>query len=94
MHSLGREPQDDSPKMINSRGAATDARADGQRHMLRPDICRPSGAFRFFLIFSWGSRPRLIICRTSGAPFSQKLPTHDSSGDDQDYSGLLLRDFW
>ncbi len=41
----------------------------------------PPGLSSFFSFVPWGSRPRLNICRASGAPFRNQRPTRDSSGD-------------
>ncbi len=60
MNSLGREPQVLCRKYVSSRGAATDQRVAGF-------FCRPSGAFHLLGSGTWGSRPRLNICRPFGA---------------------------
>ena len=41
----------------------------------------PPGRSSFFSFVPWGSRPRLNICRASGAQFRNRRPTRISSGD-------------
>jgi len=44
----------------------------------------PPGLFFCLSSLAWGSRPRLNICRASGAPFSHQLPSRESSGDNEE----------
>jgi len=44
----------------------------------------PPGLFFYLSSLPWGSRPRLNICRASGASFSNQRPTRDSAGDNEE----------
>jgi len=79
IHSLGREPQEWCKKNGKGRGAATEHIAptfavhDGTqirstRFARSGQVCRPLRGLLFYLAsLSWGSRPRLLVCRASGA---------------------------
>ena len=62
--SLGREPQELSVSFFPSREAATDVPLSTELKR----FCRPLQGLMFLLIRgSWGSRPRLSICRRFAA---------------------------
>jgi len=73
IYCLGREPQDTDEKKSGSRGAATDTL--GRRMRITPQhrSVGPFGGFHFLPFSSWGSRPRLGICRASGASLHLSL---------------------
>jgi hypothetical protein len=60
MISLGREPQESSPKKFFSRGAATDDRPRGLRLTPQSKICRPSGAICLFVVPTLGLTPQAM----------------------------------
>ena len=82
----GVSPRIPAPNKIISRGAATDVRAVGLRLTPQSKICRPSGLSVCLSSWPWGSRPRLNICRASGAPFGNQRSTHNSSENTEEAS--------
>ena len=74
--------------MPGAARAATDVgreRTGGLRTLRRSrKFVAPPGLFVYFSSLPWGSRPRLNICRASGAPFRHSRPTRDSSGDTEE----------
>ena len=74
MISLGREPQGMGRQIEKSPGGATDFRLRRKPQPSSPGICRRSAADGHLgRPESWGSRPRLCICRRSAAQGTRLL---------------------
>ena len=61
------------PPVVAIAGMGLRLGAWGQEFTPLDGICRPSGAFVGGGLKTWGSRPRLNICRASGAQFEHAV---------------------